>query len=333
VCRALATEVGFLSVQGGRSARRAERLGREVMLQAERLGDPYLLAGAHLARGLGAFFGGRYRAALEPLVDAERYFATEVVGAWWERSTARYFLSLAQVNMGELPAMVQAVQRTVAEAARRNDVYSRSLFLCYPMVWCAIRDDAPDRAEAGLEDVLVGWPVEAHYQAHYMVRMSRVMLLLYRGEGAETCRLIDEGAPTFRALMLRRMPLVWGEIEKYRGTAALRCGDAATAARAAARLSRSRLAVAHGFAAAIRGQLQAAGGDREAAQRSLARAVEVFEEVGDLINRTAWRHRLGELLGGERGEVMMAESARWMRQQGVTAPDRLLDFLAPQLEA
>src|SRR5262249_51538675 len=55
VCRALVTEVGYLSAQGGRGLVRADEVARRVVSIAERIRDPYLVAAGHLGIGLAAF--------------------------------------------------------------------------------------------------------------------------------------------------------------------------------------------------------------------------------------------------------------------------------------
>ena len=228
VCKALSTEVAYLGVQGGRSMRRAESVAADMVERATELGDPYLLAGGRIALGTSLFFSGRFPEAADAFRAAERHFS-DVVGKWWERNTAQFFLCLAQLNMGDFNAFVPTVQRALEQAEQRNDAYVKYLYQCHPNVWCAMHGDTVPDAEQILETVLDGWPEGEHYQAHYTVMVSKVMCRLYLGDGEAAAKLLDESMSMLRALMIPRLPFIMGEVNKLRGRAALIRGDYKTA--------------------------------------------------------------------------------------------------------
>jgi len=330
VCRALLTEVGFLAAPGGRGLHRAETLLREVQSMSERLRDPYLVAGAQLSAGLVAFFSGRYRIAVDAFSQAQRGLSTEVVGAWWERTTARFFLCLAQINAGELAALGKTVAEAVAEAERRRDVFARNLFSTHPTVWRAMAEDRTAGVDAVIDASLEGWPTNVYYQAHHVAVTARAMVRLYEGDGAAAARLLDDSMPMVRSLMIHRLPFVMGEVHKLRGQAALRLADRPGVARAARGMERTGIPVGHAFASSFQAAVAAGHGDTEGAARELAAAVDGFVGAGSLHDAAACRWRLGEIQGGARGERLIADARAWFEGQGVVAPERMVDFLAPR---
>jgi eukaryotic-like serine/threonine-protein kinase len=330
VCRALLTEIGFLAAQGGRGLRRAEALLRRVQGMTERLRDPYLAAGAQLGAGLIAFLSGRYRVAVDALREAERGLSTEVVGAWWERTMARYFLCLAQINAGELAALGRTLAEAVAEAERKRDVFARNLFASHPTVWRALADDRTAGIEEGVVASLEGWPTNVYYQAHHVAVIARAMVRLYDGDAAGAAALLDESMPMVRSLMIQRLPFVMGEVHKLRGQAALRLGDRRGVEDAARGMDRIGLAVGTAFCASFRAATALGHGDADAATRDLGVAVDGFVESGSLHDAAACRWRLGEVQGGARGERLVGDAKAWFAEQGVAAPERMVDFLAPR---
>ncbi|MCE9573363.1 MAG: protein kinase [Deltaproteobacteria bacterium] len=330
VCRALATEVAYLSVQGPAAARRARRLAERVFALADRLGDPYLAYGAQMCAGFTSFFSGSFRGAIQAFTEAERGLATDVVGAWWERNTARFFLCLAQINAGDFLGLRGTLELAVVDALRRKDVFTRNLFATHPTVWRALCDDRTDGVLAGVEASLEGWPDDAYYQAHHVAVVARTMLALYAGDGARAAALLDASMPMVRALMLKRMPFVMGEVHKLRGQAAIRMGDRGRAYKAARAMDRIGIPVGRAFAASMRAALAQGAGDSATAISALGDAIELFGETGSAHDAAACKWRLGELVGGERGERLVADARAWMDGQGVRAPQAMVDFLAPR---
>jgi hypothetical protein len=330
VCRALITEVTMLAVQGGRAAKRADELSRNVVLMAERTGDAYLMAAAQIGVGTTAFFTGRYRAALDAYREAERSLSTEVVGAWWERNTARYFLALSQINTGDLVGLVSTTEETVSEAERRHDVYTRNLFATHPSVWWAMRDDRIAGVEDTVQASLEGWPTDKFYQAHHLVTVSRVMLKLYDGDAAAARVLLTGFTPALKALMIPRLPFVMAEIHKLHGQTAVVLGDVRAATAAARSLRKVGFTVGRAFAATTEAAIAEGAGDADRAQVLLSQAVDDFEDAGSAHDAAACRYRLGQLVGGGRGDRLCQEAMTWMQGQGVAAPARMIDFLAPR---
>jgi hypothetical protein len=283
-----------------------------------------------MCAGMTTFFAGNFRGAIAAFTEAERGLATDVVGATWERNTSRFFLCLAQINAGDFVGLRRTLELAVTDALRRKDVFTRNLFATHPTVWRALCDDRTDGVLAGIEASLEGWPGDAYYQAHHVAVVGRTMLHLYAGDGPAAAALLDRSMPMVKALMLNRMPFVMGEVHKLRGQAAIRCGDRPRALRAARAMSKIGIPVGRAFAASMRAAIAAGRGDTTAASAALTDAIDLFGETGSAHDAAACRWRLGELVGGERGDRLVADARAWMEGQGVRAPAAMVAFLAPR---
>ena len=72
--------------------------------------------------------------------------------------------------------------------------------------------------------------------------------------------------------------------------------------------------------------------DFDVAARELEHAVKRFEALSMSMLAAGARRRLGELLGGDEGKVLIRASDRFMREQNVANPDALTEMLCPGCE-
>lgn len=70
-------------------------------------------------------------------------------------------------------------------------------------------------------------------------------------------------------------------------------------------------------------------GDQRRSARCLEMAVRQFEGCQMLLAANAARHRLGRVVGGEKGRDMIAAADSWMCGQTIVDPDRMTALLAP----
>ena len=61
----------------------------------------------------------------------------------------------------------------------------------------------------------------------------------------------------------------------------------------------------------------------------LTRAESGFEAVEMAAHVAVSRHRRGAILGGNEGQELVAQSNRWMAEQGLRNPSRFCDMIAP----
>jgi hypothetical protein len=331
ICKALALEVSFLSVQGAKGVKIADTLGREVLLRAERMGDDRLLGGVRLSIGISQFFAGKFTASRSSLEEAMTYLRREA-GAWWELNTAQFFHCLAQLNEGDFLSYAPSVQSIINRAARRNDAYMQYLFTGHPSIWCSMRNDDVGPAQEALSTVLQSWPTGINYQAHYSVMAGTSMSLLYEGRAEEVAELIENSTAMLRDLMIHRMPFVQGEVDKFRGRAALLLGDDKTARLMSKKLGGSHLAIARAMGTLLAAPLAAKDGDSDGSQRLLLDAKGLYNECGAKHLALACDYQLGKLVEGKRGDEMSATAITWMQGQGVVSPERMFKFLAPGFE-
>ena len=123
---------------------------------AEKLDKPFARGWAALAAGMAAYLEGRPGDARVLCERAEAVFQG-CTGVWWEVGSARLFSSWALFYTGELRELCRRVPQFLAEAEARGDVYNATAFRSSVLNWVWLVDDAPDRADAEVNDSMKRW--------------------------------------------------------------------------------------------------------------------------------------------------------------------------------
>ena len=326
VCRALAVETWYLGAAGVRQSKKASDVGQVTLQRARTLDDPFLIGMAQLANAIVSFFnGGVWNAAEE--FGAGLDTLSNVSGADWERVTCQYFLCLSLLGTGQWSDLQRRVERSIDKAERRHDMYAKSLFAAEPMTWCLLMADQTDEIPASLENAMTGWSSQPVYLAHYQVAVSRAMLALYQGDGDQAIRALDDVQPSLGRLMIDRIPLMMADYLAYRGRAALLRGELSTANKQAKRLSKVAAPRAAAYSALLHAGIHHLRGQRREAATRVSQALAAFTELKFEPMAAACRYRLGQLVGGSRGEELIPQAIAWFEQRGVVAPRSMIALL------
>jgi len=79
----------------------------------------------------------------------------------------------------------------------------------------------------------------------------------------------------------------------------------------------------------IRAGTAALRGDRQKAIRQLTEAARRFEAAGMQLLLALTRRRTGELIGGETGRQLLAQTDEYFQREGITDPQAPLAMYAP----
>ncbi|MHC4390253.1 MAG: protein kinase domain-containing protein [Planctomycetota bacterium] len=337
VCRALALEAIFTSVQGCRALARTERLIAAANHAAQAAGDVYSEAWVISARGCRDYFAkGDFVSSVTLLSEAEQVFRDRAAGATWELANARAIQMFAQLKSGDLAEVCKRVPELLRDAERRGDRFmAATLARKCNGVWLVA--DADELAAEQLARWT--WPgVEGafHIQQWYEL-WAEGELALYRGQGASAAAPLR---PRFRAIvgsLLNRIQMVRTESAWLRGRLAVAAAldgqganDTEACLREAEAVARRLDAAGQRYAGAwaklVLAAVSAQRGDTEAAcERLRAAHADAVASQARLVTATA-ALRLAQLTG----DVAAAAAATSdLRGHGVANPDRMAELLAP----
>ena len=340
VAQGLAMLASQLAALGASHFDWALRLVSQAEVLARRSSHPATIGIAVISKGVIRYFMGEWDAAANQLTAAEQYLLSHCHGVNWELSTTRSFACFSLRLAGRLRELCERFDRYTADADRTGDRYLAANLRTYQSIVWMIRDDCA-RASKDIEGILDAWPSDVYHVQHFFHLYARCEHALYAGRPEVAFQAIAaDGGKIRRSALLK--------IKGLRVEHAWICGRVAVAmaesvpenqrlpilrqARASVQfLSKGehQTGVAMGAAidAGIRWLLP--GADRDEATVALERAVATAEAAGAVLLAEAGRRWLGEIIGGRRGEELLARSNGWMAEQGVRNPARLAYLVMP----
>ena len=242
-------------------------------------------------------------------------------------------------HQGEVAELSRRWPILLTQARDRGDLYAVMNLSSYLMSVVRLAADDPDTARAELRETMAQWSRQGYHVQHNDALWAAVQIELYRGAGQSAWNLIHQAWPALRRSLLLRVQFIRTSMHFLRARAALaaaaelrssRPAEArsllAIAARDARRLEREGMPCPWAYAHMIRGGLAALRGDSPRAAILLAEAVERFEAVKMRLCSASVRRRLGELIGGDRGQADVARADHWMTDQ-INTDNGLLNIM------
>ncbi len=338
IARALAAEAAFSSSAGGPHHKRTARLLEEADRIARRVDHPYALAWAAGAAGIAATLEGRWRPALERCEAGEAIFRDRCVGVAWELAIMRWFALWALAYQGRLGDLADRIPVRLRDAEGRGDLHAEighSTGLAN-LAWLAADD--PDEARRRGEAAMAQWSQKTFHVEHWWNMLGQTQVDLYRGEGDAAYRRVTGEWSGLKGSLLLMVQLTRLEATHLRARAALSAasgslGDRrrliAQAARDAGKIAGEKMPWSTPLAALLRAGIAAAQGDKATALDLLPGAAGGLDEAGMALYAAAARYRQGRLLAGDEGKRLVDDAERWMAEQKIKAPARMIEMLAP----
>jgi serine/threonine protein kinase len=334
--RALAVDVGYSAVQGGKSQRRTARKIKLALDIARETGDPRSSLWVTGFCGFAASLEGRWREGLD---FGERAFrmAIEMTGTTWERDSVEIFVMWCLYYQGRLQDLARRAPLGVKEAMARGDLYAATNLRtgCCNVAWLVT--DQPDEAMKQCEAALAEWPRDRFYLQHYYGMFALTQIDLYRGDSEAAWRRVTEFWPRLRASMILRIQKVRCDAIDLRARCALACAarsrhpapflrEARVGAR---RLEREKMPWTTPLAHLTRAAIAHRVGRPAEAIPLLAEAARGFHATDMAMHRAVaeWRH--GQLVGGQKGETIISGAQAWMAGESVKNPGAFVRLYAP----
>jgi hypothetical protein len=335
IVRAAATEASTLSAYGRKESQRERRLYAMARRMAEESGDKEGLGLYELNYGIGQYLRGRFRVGVEHLDAAREQL---VALRRWQANASLYRL-YALAFLGELGEVKSQGTRLLADAERRGDRYIASNLRCSHAMAAWIATDDVEGARKHLAQSTADWA-----QANFLVQHSHRMVWeaeveLYSGEGERAwIRLAQDEAALERSCLLEihmiRSMTFWvrgrsavASLGSARGST--RGARLAVARQAQRLLEREAMPWTDALAAALESSIAMARQDAGSAEIALNRAIDLAETAEMAVHAAAARHRLGSLLGGDRGTALVTNAEEAMRARGVRMPAQYARTLVP----
>jgi hypothetical protein len=331
----MAFETVQTATRGGPAVVRARELADRTEELAKQSGNPHAIGLAIWARGLSAYLIGHWREAAELCERSAEVLRDQCTGATWELTVANRFMLTSLMFLGEITEVARRVPQLLSLALEQGNLFAATdLRTRLNPIWLA--NDDPDRARNEVIAAMTEWPREGFHLQHYTSLVALAQIELYTGDTEVAWKHIEgQLKPLERSLLLRTQGL---RIDVMHLRARLALASAHGAVR------RQRLEIAQDCADRIAREdmpwsnplanmtYAALAKQRDATARAAAlteQALEGFEAVDMALYAAAARRRLGELLLGDEGRRLIAESEAWMTKQQIKNPAAVSNMMAP----
>lgn len=335
VARAMAFEAAQTAARGEPTRKRALQIAQRAEELALKTGHPQAIGLAIWASGVAAYLVGHWKNAARLCERAAEVLRDQCTGVTWELTTANRFMLSAMVYMGEIGEVSRRVPGLLAAALEQGNRFAAmDLRTRLNVIWLAADD--PNRARAEVIEGLKAWPQEGFHLQHYTAMHALGQIELYTGDVEVAWKHVQGQWKALEDSMLMRIQVLRIEAFHLKARAALASaakGDNGNrihlADKLANRISAEQVAWGNPFAALIRAAVAHQDGDRSKAIALLKQAVETFDLADIDLYEAVSRHRLGQLLGDERGQRHIDEAEAWMRSRKVINAEAMTRMMAP----
>ncbi len=304
---------------------------------ATRHENPYWIGVVKQMKGEAEGFLGHWRRGIRIRDEAEAILRQNCTGVYFETSRMNLDAINSLFFLGDIKELSRRIPQILREADQRDDLFAgfapRTFF--GNTVWLAA--DQVEEARRQAERALAGWPREPFLMQHTLELIGSTSIDLYEGDGCSAWDRIAEAWPHLKRRAELRHPFLGGVAVHLRARAALASlgqglNDPVlirSAERDAKKIFHARTSWPRPLARLVRAGVAAARGKKEQALEELETAVGEFDRWEMALYSAAAKKRLGELLGGRRGEEMITAGDEFMTDQGIVCPDRMTRMLAP----
>jgi len=334
---ALAIEAGFTA--SARNPVRANQLLERAETIAREIGHPLLIGSCGMIRAILGYERGDFHEAFLHCERTEQLVRRDLTGMTWELRTLEMFSIHSLFFLGEFAEILRRVPRHIADARDRGDLYAIMYLrsLAGPCMR-AICDDDVAAGEEEIAEVMAQFPGSGFFLQHLFLIYARTFLDLYAGEPERAHRRLRETRPSVRGSMLlhdRSVRTFWTFL--VGATAVGAAGRSRrdvprllrTARRAARALGRDGAAPYAAMGRLIDGTAAHLVGRDEQAVADLEAAAVGFDGARMKLFAACARKRLGQILGGTRGDHLVAAANQTLTESLVARPERAVDCLAP----
>jgi serine/threonine protein kinase len=334
--RALALEAGFIGTMGTSGDARAQKLLGAARPLAVETNHPETTALIDTSAGVTHYFNGRFPRARDALTMSLASYQEKGVGTRWELDSGEIFLLGSLVYLGEFRALWERLPGVMREAQDRNDLYMLTYLRIGEMnVAWLVADDAA-AARAHVDDTMARWSRRSFQVQHWDGLRSGCQVDLYEGNALAAEEKVRGLWRDLEASLLFRCQLLKGvalhlRARCYLGAARLD-GDLrrlSTVDRDVRKLRRERAPWASGLADVLAAAAADLRGQREECVRRLRASIDAFDTVEMKLHAAAARRRLAAMVDDDERARLKAHCEAYMEREGVKAPDKTIEMMAP----
>jgi eukaryotic-like serine/threonine-protein kinase len=293
----------------------------------------------NLVKGYAAYLEGRWKNAWELFCLAEKITKEECVGlnqgfASRGLDNTLFFALRSLFYLGDINGLLAKLPELLKEAKYKGNLYVLSNLKIIALYIKHLAADEVDKAQQELGAESDFKTIHRHYLARIIAQGE---IALYSQSVRDAWEHINQQWPVLKKAMILESQISLIEALQLQARTALavsqQVSDPATylvvAEKNAKRILREKTPYGDGWAALLLAGVAATRGKVERAITYLNSAAKNFENADMELYAAATRRRLGALLAGDEGSLLIELADSWMVNQKIKNPERMTNMLAP----
>jgi len=278
---------------------------------------------------------GHWKEAAEYCERAAEVLRDQCTGVTWELTIANRFMLTSLLYLGEMVEVSRRVPQLLSAALEQGNLFAATdLRTRLNAIWLA--GDDPDRARDEVIAAMTTWPRKGFHLQHYSSLVALAQIELYTGDYEVAWKHIEAQWRPLEKSMLLRIQGLRIEAKFLRARVALASAAGPKRERRfriaedlARSISNEQMPWSNPLALLIHAGLAHRRRDDARAVELISQAIEGFAAADMALYAATARRRLGEILGGDRGETLVSEADDWMGRQQIKNPAAVANLLAP----
>ena len=287
-----------------------------------------------LCSSVVAFGRGRWAECIEH-IDAARALGLHHQGAAYISMMCGVFELHSLFYLGRLQALKARRSACLIAADEGRDLCVATTLRAGMQVFALLADDDWEQARAEVQGAVGSWPAGTFLIQRAWAFLGMRAIDLYADDPEVAWVRLEAAWPEYRrnigfsGCYLRAMGRFWRANTALAAGASGKQGLLKVAASELRHLAGERPEWVQPFAGLVRGAIRSAHGDEVRAVQAYREAMEDFAARGMTLWSAAAQRRLGELISGDAGRLLIDEADALAQSEGVIRPARLFAVLAP----
>ncbi len=332
VARTLVTEAGYRALAGGSAIAKGDKLLDTADSLGTRVENPHLLSLLVAGRATAAFLKGAYVTSLERCQAAQALARQHGVSEFAEFNLMYQWIAESLTWLGRLVELDAFLDHSIRDGEERGNLYLSTTLRTAALPFVRLASDDVNAARAEIIDALERWSPQRFHVQHFYALRANAAIDLYAGAGVDAHDRIEREWPELAGALLLHVSFARTYMWDLRARAAIAAAEArpehrrrllASATKDARRIAGEKMPWSTPLATMIHACIA-----RDNAAL-FAQAGREFDAVDLLLHAAAARRRLGAILGGDKGKVLVESADAWMTGQKIRNPARMTAMLAP----
>ncbi len=336
----LSVEAFNLIAGSGKKTPRTYKMLQQARDLAEQAKSAQARGVVTYAEGMGHYMLGQWSEAVDAMLRAEEIFRDECAEAPSELRTMQACVVHCYWELGEWQKLQHRTSRALKEAEERGDLFTMATIRSGLSIQAHCMRDETELGLQKADETIAGWTGTSFDVQRYMYHVQSAFGLAYLGDVAMAHERVEVAVVKSRSSMLAWVQLMRAGLYQARGLFALARAAKEPANRAslikraladAKRLEREGQAWTKAGAAVLRANAEALRGRRAESLSWFDLAIEECDRARMTGRAMAARWAKGAIVGGREGELMIGTARKFLEEQEIVDPARLVRNLAPVL--